>query len=132
MHRNMFRFQCFPKFVSRCTLPGCTSIMNPAWKRVLTIVIIVAGVSFMLYSWSPVVYSEQTDSGAAAHRLEDTSLEDSQQKDSVETHRPEAKCPDLHFSRKTLPVTALASFPGSGNTWLRHLIQQSTGERVMS
>ncbi|ESP04708.1 hypothetical protein LOTGIDRAFT_94282, partial [Lottia gigantea] len=26
-----------------------------------------------------------------------------------------------------LPKTALASFPGSGNTWLRHLIQQVTG-----
>jgi len=26
------------------------------------------------------------------------------------------------------PVTALASFPGSGNTWLRYLIQQATGK----
>ena len=25
------------------------------------------------------------------------------------------------------PVTALASFPGSGNTWLRYLLQQVTG-----
>ncbi|XP_022246035.1 WSCD family member GA21586-like [Limulus polyphemus] len=25
------------------------------------------------------------------------------------------------------PVTALASFPGSGNTWIRYLVQQSTG-----
>ncbi len=25
------------------------------------------------------------------------------------------------------PVTALASFPGSGNTWLRYLLQQATG-----
>ena len=25
------------------------------------------------------------------------------------------------------PLTALASFPGSGNTWLRHLIHQATG-----
>lgn len=24
-------------------------------------------------------------------------------------------------------LTALASFPGSGNTWLRYLLQQSTG-----
>lgn len=27
------------------------------------------------------------------------------------------------------PVTALASFPGSGNTWIRFLVQQATGER---
>ncbi len=25
------------------------------------------------------------------------------------------------------PVVALASFPGSGNTWLRYLLQQATG-----
>ncbi|XP_076336830.1 WSCD family member GA21586-like [Tachypleus tridentatus] len=25
------------------------------------------------------------------------------------------------------PITALASFPGSGNTWIRYLVQQSTG-----
>lgn len=25
-------------------------------------------------------------------------------------------------------LTALASFPGSGNTWLRYLLQQATGK----
>lgn len=29
-------------------------------------------------------------------------------------------------------LTGLVSFPGSGNTWLRYLLQQSTGERVLS
>lgn len=29
---------------------------------------------------------------------------------------------------KGLPVTALASFPGSGNTWARYLIEKSTGK----
>ncbi|XP_045623434.1 uncharacterized protein [Procambarus clarkii] len=29
--------------------------------------------------------------------------------------------------RRTLPRTALASYPGSGNTWLRYLIQSATG-----
>ena len=28
------------------------------------------------------------------------------------------------------PVTALASFPGSGNTWLRYLLQQATGKTM--
>ncbi|CAH1793019.1 unnamed protein product, partial [Owenia fusiformis] len=36
-------------------------------------------------------------------------------------------CQQLKFSQKALPKTALFSFPGSGNTWLRHLIQQMTG-----
>ena len=33
----------------------------------------------------------------------------------------------LGFKAKPGPVVALASFPGSGNTWLRYLIQQATG-----
>ncbi|KAK3097608.1 hypothetical protein FSP39_011358 [Pinctada imbricata] len=40
------------------------------------------------------------------------------------------KCPfrtKFNFSEVPLPKTALASFPGSGNTWLRHLLQQATG-----
>jgi len=36
-------------------------------------------------------------------------------------------CPEIRFSKYPLPVTALASMPGSGNTWMRHLIQMSTG-----
>ena len=42
--------------------------------------------------------------------------------------RREAECPDLHFAREALPLTALASYAGSGNTWVRHLIQQTTGK----
>jgi len=34
--------------------------------------------------------------------------------------------PAMHFSQ-SLPVTALYSFPGSGNTWVRHLLQIATG-----
>lgn len=33
----------------------------------------------------------------------------------------------MTLSTDPLPLTALASYPGSGNTWLRHLLQQSTG-----
>ena len=39
----------------------------------------------------------------------------------------EENCLALHFSDTKLPRTALASFPGSGNTWTRHLLQQATG-----
>ena len=33
----------------------------------------------------------------------------------------------LNFLAPAGPTTALASFPGSGNTWLRYLVQQATG-----
>ena len=37
-------------------------------------------------------------------------------------------CRPLGYSKISLPLTALASFPGSGNTWVRHLLQQATGK----
>ena len=36
-------------------------------------------------------------------------------------------CKELVMKAAPGPVTALASFPGSGNTWLRYLLQQATG-----
>lgn len=36
-------------------------------------------------------------------------------------------CSDLSFVYPPRPATALASFPGSGNTWVRYLLQQVTG-----
>ncbi|XP_045187965.2 uncharacterized protein LOC123545721 [Mercenaria mercenaria] len=33
----------------------------------------------------------------------------------------------VSLSQTVLPITGLVSFPGSGNTWTRHLIQQMTG-----
>ena len=45
-------------------------------------------------------------------------------------YRPALKpdCLPLRFSKHPLPRVALASFPGSGNTWVRHLVQQATGQ----
>lgn len=40
------------------------------------------------------------------------------------------KCKIPHFAKQPLPLTALASFPGSGNTWVRHILQQATGKTV--
>ena len=37
-------------------------------------------------------------------------------------------CKNLGMRAATGPLTALASFPGSGNTWCRYLIQQATGK----
>lgn len=36
-------------------------------------------------------------------------------------------CLHPRFREPPGPVVALASFPGSGNTWLRYLVQQTTG-----
>ena len=36
-------------------------------------------------------------------------------------------CKQLGLRAVPGAVTALASFPGSGNTWLRYLLQQATG-----
>ena len=38
------------------------------------------------------------------------------------------RCTVPHFAKPPLPVTALASVPGSGNTWTRHLLEQATGK----
>ena len=37
-------------------------------------------------------------------------------------------CVRVHLSQTKLPLTYLASFPGSGNTWVRHLLQQASGK----
>ena len=37
-------------------------------------------------------------------------------------------CQSIGYSRTVFPLTALASFPGSGNTWVRHLLQEATGK----
>lgn len=36
-------------------------------------------------------------------------------------------CQKLKLSEQKLPIVALSSFPGSGNTWVRHLVQQISG-----
>ncbi|KAK6192839.1 hypothetical protein SNE40_004241 [Patella caerulea] len=36
-------------------------------------------------------------------------------------------CKNIERSSTPLPLTALVSFPGSGNTWVRHMVQQATG-----
>ena len=40
---------------------------------------------------------------------------------------PEAQCNKRKFLDQASPIVALVSFHGSGNTWVRHLIEQATG-----
>ena len=47
---------------------------------------------------------------------------------STSAHVDMGPCKDsLRFRSTDNPVTALVSFPGSGNTWTRYLLEQSTG-----
>ena len=50
-------------------------------------------------------------------------------KTSLVNNLTEPKCPLLRprLSDKPLPITGLISFPGAGNTWTRHLLQQVSG-----
>ena len=58
--------------------------------------------------------------------------EDVIRRSRIPTPKSDVKCPpEFHFFQNgTLPRTALASFPGSGNTWTRHLLQVATGNDV--
>ena len=40
------------------------------------------------------------------------------------------RCKQLGLKAAPGPVTAFASFPRSGNTWLRYLLQQATGKTM--
>ena len=54
--------------------------------------------------------------------------------DFVAVQSPQKKetsdCREVQFSKTALPLTYLASVQGSGNTWVRHLLQQTTGEYI--
>ena len=65
-------------------------------------------------------------------QVEDEHIKVSQDK-IVQVEEAEHECP--RKLKKVNPpglVTALATFPGSGNTWARHLIQQSTGKTIQA
>ena len=46
----------------------------------------------------------------------------------AETMQEIKSCQKLCFCYQGKQTTALVSYPGSGNTWLRHLVQLATGK----
>ena len=46
---------------------------------------------------------------------------------TVPKYSAPSSCQVVQLSRRRLPLVALASAPGSGTTWVRHLLQQATG-----
>ena len=110
MLRSKACLHAFPKSDNKrgTSRRAYAGVMTRPWTRVMTVVSITVVFTCLLYVWS----SATADDLVTVRRLPGTPL----------------VCPELHFSRRGLPVTVLASFPGSGNTWLRHLLQQATGE----
>ena len=81
---------------------------------------------------------QQKDNGGAVYNI--LTLNNIS-KDEVMTHNrwggvlcedsPRSRCPVCSppvYMTPPGPLTAMASYPGSGNTWVRHLLQQASGE----
>lgn len=63
-------------------------------------------------------------------QLENKALQDQEnRKETIISNEDSTKCvwPELRLQSPAGPKVALASPPGSGNTWVRHLIQLATG-----
>ena len=59
-------------------------------------------------------------------------LEDEMTRKQMLKERAKEKKSSHNEAEEATGLTALVSFPGSGNTWLRYLIQQATGEKSTS
>ncbi|XP_045170247.2 WSCD family member AGAP003962-like [Mercenaria mercenaria] len=93
------------------------------------------------------IAKEQKPSTSGSHSLNDTELKNVQDIHVIKKYYPKVhitnvvarlghasldgsvNCSkkEINLSQTLLPITGLVSFPGSGNTWTRHLIQQMTG-----
>ena len=73
------------------------------------------------------VYSFKVKINANLKRLKGSENE-SQVVKPPPANKQQKNCSRLRYISPPGPRTALASFPGSGNTWVRHLLQQATGE----
>jgi len=46
----------------------------------------------------------------------------------VSGHGASTRCGEVRFGNEgEFPITSLSSYPGSGNTWVRYLIEEYTG-----
>ena len=52
---------------------------------------------------------------------------DMSNKETLVEKEPKCQLVTPRLSDKPLPITGLISFPGAGNTWTRHLLQQVSG-----
>lgn len=60
-------------------------------------------------------------------QLQNKALQEDEKKDEGKTVISKCFWPELRLQRPAGQKVALASPPGSGNTWVRHLIQLATG-----
>ena len=80
-------------------------------------------------------HNEQADIPYDPHDTIRLSTENKTNQDSPPTKNVQKKagnCREVQFSKTKLPLTYLTSSPGSGNTWVRYLLQQATGKYIYS
>ena len=80
-------------------------------------------------------HNKQADIPYAPHDTIQLSTENKTNQDSPPTKNVQKKvgnCREVQFSKTMLPLTYLTSTPGSGNTWVRYLLQQATGKYIYS
>lgn len=110
-----------------------TSNYSKYWQRFVLIIGVTVFINVMYFIYNG------NNLFSANDRIRQMTMEDSG--DSSKVALPEehsnsnatkpvknAGCVSKRVFTKGLPATALASFPGSGNTWVRYLLEQSTGE----
>lgn len=78
-----------------------------------------------------IVVSRKVDR-SAEESLRRAVVADGRQRPRIIRRRTVQVCVLPAFRNPPGPVTALASFPGSGNTWIRFLVQQATGEILVN
>ncbi|KAI0209566.1 hypothetical protein LSAT2_005720 [Lamellibrachia satsuma] len=111
MLRSRACLHAFPKSDNKLgpSRRAYAGVMTRPWTRVMTVVFITVVFTCLLYVWS----STTADDPVTVRRLPGTPL----------------LCPELHFSRRGLPVTVPGQLPGVG----KHLVATSspTGHRCI-
>ncbi|XP_070185073.1 WSCD family member GA21586-like [Littorina saxatilis] len=106
--------------------------VRPVTKRKLLLpllIIVTIGGTVLLCVWPavPLALPRQLSVSSVASPRPAPSHEHEPLKPKSNSSGPSPCKRNLGFSPVPLPVTALASVHGSGNTWVRHLLQQLTG-----
>ena len=105
-----------------------TFARTPPSRIMLTGPISAVVLGFLLGSWASTTSALASPVSPHQNNMGFTSATRSA---SVRVNSAEADCPtrgERNFRDCCPPVTALASYPGSGNTWLRYLLEQATGK----
>ena len=84
-------------------------------------------ISVLLVLCSTHIYVTMTTNQHQELKCESSPDERKSTMGSFDAGKKRYHCQIVKFANPSLPVTALASYEGSGNTWARHLLQEATG-----